>query len=495
VAITYDGTSKATGLHVYINGQPAELETRKDNLTESILPRMLATAFNQFVGLEFGRRFRETPMKDGAIDEVRLFNRALTSIEVAYLHDGAALDMDAVKLKEQLSEFEVVNNPTVQESAQKLVDARVAENQIVSWVPEIMVMGDAPTPRPTYVLNRGLYNQHLEEVSPRPLTQIFPFDEKLPKNRIGLTKWLFDPKNPLTARVFVNRVWQLHFGKGLVETSDDFGMQGSQPTNPQLLDWLAVDFMESGWDIKRLNKMIVMSSTFRQSSYAPPDLLKRDPNNLLLARGPRMRMSAEEIRDNALAVSGLLVSKVGGPSVYPYQSEGVWVPGVTFYSHPEPDSIPNEEQHRRSLYTFVKRNTPPPSMAVFDFSERHATAVRRQTSNTPLQALVLLTDPQYVEAYRVLAARALKATTDADAQIRLIFRLATKRLPSDEELAALREFYKPEAGRFAGEKKQAENLVHVGVTPVDPAMDVIQLAALTNVASAVMNTPEAYTIH
>ncbi len=496
VAITYDGSSKASGIQIYVNGQPADVEIRKDNLTESILPRMLATAFNQFVGLEFGRRFRETPIKDGAIDEVRLFNRALTPIEVAYLNSGpATLDVDSGQLKDELAELEVATDPRVVETEKKLADAREAENQIVSWLPEIMVMGNTAKPRPTYVLNRGLYNQRREEVSPRPLTQIFAFDDKLPRNRIGLTKWLFDPKNPLTARVFVNRMWQLHFGKGIVETSDDFGMQGSRPTHPALLDWLAVDFMESGWDMKRLNKMIVMSSTFRQSSYVSPELLKEDPNNQLLARGPRVRMSAEEVRDNALAVSGLLVDKVGGPSVYPYQPDGLWAAGVTFYSYPKPDSIPAEEQHRRSLYTFVKRNTPPPSMAVFDFSERHATVVRRQVSNTPLQALVLLNDPQYVEAYRAMATRALKTSADQDAQIRLIFRLATKRMPSDAELAALREYYNAESARFAEEKKKAEDLVHVGVAPVDPAVDVVQLAALTNVASAVMNTPEAYTIH
>jgi mono/diheme cytochrome c family protein len=495
VAVTYDGSSQAAGIRIYVNGQPAELEVRKDNLTESILPRMLATAFNQFVGLEFGRRFRETTLKDGAIDELRLFNRALTPIEIAFLHGGpAALEINPSKLKAELSELVVANDPHVAESVKKLCDAREAENQIVSWVPEIMVMGDTPAPRPTYVLNRGLYNQHREEVTPRPLTQIFPFDDKLPRNRAGLAKWLFDPQNPLTARVFVNRIWQQQFGRGLVETSDDFGMQGSLPTHPELLDWLAVDFIESGWDIKRLNKMIVMSSTFQQSSYIPPDLLKKDPNNLLLARGPRLRMSAEEIRDNALAVSGLLVEKVGGPSVYPYQPDGVWAAGVTFYRYPKADSIPGEEQHRRSLYTFVKRNTPPPSMAVFDFSERHATSVRRQTSNTPLQALVLLNDPQYVEAYRAMAERALKLSADEDVQIKLIFRLATKRMPSQQELAALREFYQGETLRFAGEKKQANDLAHIGVTPPGRTTDVIHLAALTNVASAVMNSPEAYTI-
>lgn len=225
---------------------------------------------------------------------------------------------------------------------------------------------------------RGLYNQHLDPIEPSPLTQIFPFDSKLPRNRIGLAKWLFDPKNPLTARVFVNRLWQMQFGTGLVDTSEDLGMQGSLPTDPALLDWLAVDFIESGWDIKRMNEMIVMSATFRQSSNETSELLEKDSQNKLLARGPRYRMSAEQVRDNALAISGLLGKAIGGPSAYPYQPDGIWVAGVTQYRYPKPDDISPDDQHRRSLYTFIKRNTPPPSMSVFDFSERHTTIARRR---------------------------------------------------------------------------------------------------------------------
>jgi len=280
-----------------------------------------------------------------------------------------------------------------------------------------------------------------------------------------------------------------------VETSEDFGIQGSRPSNPELLDWLAVDFMESGWDIKRLNKMIVMSATYRQSSNEPDELLKKDPHNTLLARGPRMRMSAEQIRDNVLALSGLLVRTIGGPSVHPYQPDGVWVAGVTQYTYPRPEELSPDEQHRRSLYSFIKRNTPPPSMSVFDFSERHATLARRLTSNTPLQALVLLDDPQYVEAYRVLATRVLKEKTTPAEQIDLIFRLATRRLPMKEEKALFAQYYESEMARFSTEEKKAAEVVHIGVTPVDGSVDVARLAALTNVAAAVMNTPDAYSIH
>jgi hypothetical protein len=496
VSIAYDGSSRASGIAVYINGKPAEVTIDRDNLTESILPRLIGAVFNRFVGLEFGRRFREVTLKDGGIDELRFFNKALTPLEVSYLHDGSkAIELDRRTLAPLLTDFIAASDPRVRETAKALHDAREAQNQIVSWQPEIMVMGDTPKPRQTYVLSRGLYNVRLDPVDPAPLTQVFPFDPSLPKNRIGLAKWLFDPKNPLTARVFVNRMWQMQFGTGIVETAEDFGMQGSQPTHPQLLDWLAADFVESGWDIKRLNKTIVMSAAFRQASEATDELEKRDPRNLLIARGPRRRMSAEEVRDNALTVSGLLVATVGGPSVYPYQPDGIWAAGTTMYRYPRPEEIPPEEQHRRSLYTFIKRNSPPPSMGVFDFSERHASIARRLTSNTPLQALVLLDDPQYMEAYRVLATRVLKENSTRDEQIKLVFRLATRRLPKDSEIAALRPYYDSQLALFEADKKKAGDLVHVGVAPVDETVDVAKMAALTNVAAAVMNSPDAYSIH
>ena len=496
ITMTYDGSSRAAGTTLYVDGQRVEVDVEHDQLTQSSLPRSYAAVFNEFVGVEFGRRFREVTPKDGAIDEIRFFDRSLTPIEVRWLHEGdAALKVDAAKLSRELTELRVANDPRMIESGKALYKAREAENQAVSWSPEVMVMADAPHPRQTYVLSRGLYNQHLDPVDPAPLTQVFAFDPKQPRNRVGLAKWLFDPQNPLTARVFVNRLWQMQFGTGLVETSEDFGMQGSLPANPALLDWLAVDFIQSGWDIKRMNKMIVMSATYRQASDASDELLRRDPGNQLLARGPRVRMSAEQIRDNALAISGLLVKKIGGPSAYPYQPDGLWVAGVSQYRYPNPDELSPDDQHRRSLYTFVKRNLPPPSMSVFDFSERHTTIARRLTSNTPLQALVLLGDPQYLEAYRVLATGVLKEKADRDDQIKLVFRLATRRFPKDAELAPLRQYYDAEAEKFSGDRNKAEDLVKVGVTPLDKSVDVATLAALTDVTAAVMNTPDAYSIH
>jgi hypothetical protein len=331
-------------------------------------------------------------------------------------------------------------------------------------------------------------------VQPGGLEQIFPFDPSLPRDRTGLAKWLFDRRNPLTARVTVNQLWQMHFGRGLVESADDFGIQGSIPSHPELLDWLAVDLIESGWDLKRMHKQIVMSAAYRQRSDTTPELQEKDPQNRLLARGPRFRLPAEFVRDAALAQSGLLVTKIGGPSVFPYQPGGVWEEALAFRRWPTPDEVPPEQHHRRSIYTFVKRNAPVPSMAVFDMPERSHSAVRTRTSNTPLQALVMLNDPQFVEAYKHMAARAMLATADQDAQLRMVFRLATRRTPSNAELQTMREELAGAARHFAGEEGAAESYLSTGVTPVDGRLDTVRLAALTSVTATVMNTPDAYSI-
>ncbi len=354
-------------------------------------------------------------------------------------------------------------------------------------------MGDTLKPRQTYDLVRGVYSEHGDPVEPQGLSRIFPWDESLPRNRIGLARWLFDPKHPLTARVFVNRMWQRDFGRGLVETSEDFGAQGSIPSHPELLDWLAVTFVESGWDVKALHKRLVMSATFRQDSFVSDDLLKRDPRNILLARFSRVRMPAEMVRDQALAASGLLVRQIGGQSAYPYQAESIW-DGLAQYTYPLADSVPADSHHRRTLYTFIKRNAPHPALSTFDLPDRGTSVVRRQTSNTPLQALVLLDDPQYVEAYRVLAAKVLSAPGDADAQVTTIFRLATRRRPAANELARLRTYYDGQLQRYAKDPAAAADLLRSGVTPVPAGVDQGRLAALTNVTAVIMNTPDAYTL-
>jgi hypothetical protein len=328
-----------------------------------------------------------------------------------------------------------------------------------------MIMGDLPTPRPTFVLKRGAYDAHGETVEPGTPESILPFDPKLPKNRLGLATWLTDPKNPLTSRVIVNRYWQMLLGRGIVATSEDFGSQGQLPSHPELLDWLATHFMDSGWNLKALHKLIVTSATYRQSSDAAPELLARDPENKLLARGPKQRLTAEMLRDSALAAAGLLVKKVGGPSVKPYQPEGLWEEKSAGAKY-EPDK--GEGLYRRSMYTYWKRTSPHPAMTTFDAPERNSCLARRQSTSTPLQALVLLNDPQFVEAARKIAERATKEAGDKpEDRVRYTFRLVTGHAPSAKQMHILQQLY-VEQMDFAEPKQK-------------------QLAAGTALASAILN--------
>jgi len=486
ITVTYDGSSRAAGTALYLNGVRAETDLTRDNLTRTIIPNGNANQADQALGLAFGRRLRAQPMKGGAIDEVRVFRTALTPLEVRYLHT-----QNPAATRQQIVDVLAAGDPRVEQALVALTSARNVENDLVSVLPQIMIMGDTPTPRPTYVLVRGNYEDHGEQVPPRGLNQVLPWDPAWPENRVGLARWLFDARNPLTARVFVNRAWQMHFGRGLVETAEDFGSQGSIPTHPELLDSLAVSFRGSGWDIKKLHKLIVMSGTYRQQSDVTAEALQKDPNNLLLAHYTRLRMPAEMVRDQALAASGLLVKRVGGPSVYPYQPPNMW-DGFNVYAYPDPNAVPADEHHRRSMYSFVKRNAPHPSMATFDLPDRGGTTARRRTSNSPLQALVLLDDPQFLEAYRALATQVIRFETAADARITRVFRLATRRHPRADEMATLREYYSAQVQRFTQDRAAAGELLEVGVTPVPAGVDMVQLAALTNVATVVMNTPDAY---
>jgi hypothetical protein len=351
-----------------------------------------------------------------------------------------------------------------------------------------MGMGDLPVPRPTYVLKRGEYDKRGESVEPATPENILPLDPKLPRNRLGLAQWLVDPKNPLTARVLVNRYWQMYFGRGLVATTEDFGSQGALPTHPELHDWLAKHFMESGWDLKALCKLIVTSATYRQSSQASPELLARDPENKLLARGLKTRLTAEMLRDGALAASGLLVQKIGGPSVKPYQPEGVWE--ETAGSKYEPDK--GDNLYRRSLYTLWKRTAPHPMMTTFDAAERNNCTVRRQTTSTPLQSLVLLNDPQFTEAARRIGERARKeAGADRDKQIIFTFRLLTGRKPSTRELSVLRKLHEEQLDLFRARQKNAEAPGQLGDVSSGSGPNPAELAASASLASAILNFDEA----
>ena len=359
-----------------------------------------------------------------------------------------------------------------------------------------MVMADMDSiVRPIHVLERGRYDRPLEQVEPGTPDAILPFGDDRRRNRAGLADWLFDPANPLTARVAVNRFWSLFFGRGIVSTLDDFGNQGAIPSHPELLDWLAVSFIESGWDTKALLRTIVLSDTYRQSSRASEGLVRRDPDNVLLARGPRFRLPGEALRDQVLAASGLLVRDVGGPSVKPYQPEGIWAEktggGGGSLSRYVPDT--GEKLYRRSLYTFWKRTVPPPSMMAFDAPDRSLTAVHRQTTSTPLQSLVLMNDPQWTEAARALAYRLFEAEATPEDRIVRAFRLLTARRPTPEESAELVALYDDERARFAADPALADALLAVGELPHPEGVDRSEAAACATVVSAIFNLYETIT--
>jgi hypothetical protein len=371
-------------------------------------------------------------------------------------------------------------------------ERRALDNKI----PASLVMEDMDKPRDTFVLIRGQYDKKGEKVEPGLPAALGKLPDDAPKNRLGLAQWLTSRNNPLTARVTVNRTWQQYFGTGLVETAEDFGVQGQLPTHPGLFDWLAVDFIESGWDVKRLHKLIVMSATYRQSSQVTPELLARDPDNKLHTRGPRFRIDGEMVRDQALYLSGLLVEKLGGRAVRPYQPEGIWEAVAFKGSNTEyfkPDA--GDALYRRSLYSFWKRTAPPPSMVTFDAPNREACVVRRARTNTPLQALVLMNDTQFVEAARFFAERAIHEG-GATPQERLThaFRLATARRPDANELAVVTRVFQAHLEEYKSDTEAAKKLLDVGAKKGDlSGVDPSELAAYTMAASLILNLDETIT--
>jgi hypothetical protein len=362
-----------------------------------------------------------------------------------------------------------------------------------------MVMDTAPQPRETFVLNRGQYDAPMDKVSSNTPAVLPPLPVSEKATRLDLAKWMTDPENPLTARVAVNRIWQIFFGTGIVATTADFGSQGEWPSHPGLIDWLARDFIESGWDQKALIRKIVSSATYRQNSDETPELRELDPNNRLLARGPRFRLAAEFVRDNVLAVSGLLVPRVGGPSVQPYQPAGLWKEVSHFGSTPATKQVfvqdRGEKLYRRSLYTIVKRTSPHPGMSAFDAPNREMCITERGVTNTPLQALVTLNDPQFVEASRVFAAKLLEETKGAEEQERLnrAFEKITGRPATDAELNTLGSFLTDERARFESDEEAARSLIATGEAEVDQTHSPVDQAVWTQVSSLLFNLSETLT--
>ncbi len=479
VTVTYDGSSRASGLHIYVNGQAVATEVIKDKLTKEITG-------GGGDNIALAERFRDRGFKGGTIDEFRVYGRQLSPLDALALFDPAAAsaaladsnDNDAISgaLAEH---YALVRDEAYRKHLDELKTARREAMTAADGVKEIMVMRELEQPKPAYILARGEYNQRREPVSPGVPEWLLPMPDGVPKNRLGLAKWLTDPKHPLTARVMVNRVWQSLFGRGLVKTSEDFGSQGSRPLYPEVLDHLSYHFITHGWDVKDLVKTIVMSETYQQKSVGGATLMADDPDNEWLARGPRFRLPAEMIRDNALTVSGLLQQKLGGPPVNPYEMSEAFKPAK---------ASAGDGVYRRSLYTNWRRTGPPPAMLAFDAPRRAVCIAKRERTDSPLQALILLNGVQYVEAARVLGEKLHK---EAAGDVKKMIELGSMRVlsrPADEkEIEIYSRLYQEQLEYFKGKPMEAEELLKVGSAPRDTAVPAIESAAATMLGQALLN--------
>ena len=495
---TYDGTGKADGLALYVDGTKVPGEITYDNLYGTIIHRWKDTrpewTERPVIVFHSGRYHTgENGVFKGSIDEINIFREYLSAAQVQSFFRSQNEDQplreisDADRISHQIVHHDLTYESLI-EDQRKLVAERL---DACALAPEIMVMEEMPQTRPTFVLDRGQYDAPTEQVYPGTPSHILEFSDELPKNRLGLAKWMLDKENPLTARVAVNRYWQMIFGRGLVATPDDFGIQGALPSHPELLDWLTIKFVDSGWDVAELLRLLVTSATYRQSSQITTEHRAKDPLNIHLARAPSYRMQAEMIRDNALAASGLLTRAVGGPSVKPYQPENIWSFSIQA-SGPYVESE-GADLYRRSLYTYIRRTAPHPAMTAFDAPNRLVCTPRRELTNTPLQALVLLNDPQFVEASRVLAGRMLEeAGPDVQDQASYGFDLLCGRAPTPQELDLLLQQYNVACSKFAGSPKSARELLEVGKFEWDTKHDDIEVAAMTMLANTMMNFDEAY---
>jgi hypothetical protein len=490
VAITYDGSKKAAGAHVFVNGKLQPTNVQADTLTESI---------RNTVPFKIGQRHKSAPLSGASLQDVRLYARRLADGEVASLAQSALSAVVAASPEKRsqadidsLYEWWLTSLDDKYQAAAKKHEALTREQaDIQARSTTGYVMQEKPEAPIAFVLNRGEYDQRKDKVLPGTPAMLPTFPSDLPHNRLGLAKWLLRPEHPLTARVTVNRFWSEVFGTGLVKTAGDFGVSGELPSHPELLDWLAVEFRESGWDVKKLFKLIVTSSTYRQSAVNTKDKLEKDPDNRLLSRGPRFRMDAEMVRDYALAASGLLSKKIGGPSVKPYQPPGVWEAVAMIGSDTrEYRQDKGESLYRRSMYTFWKRTAPPASMDIFNAPSRETCTMCRDRTNTPLQALVTLNDPQFIEAARNLAQRAIDSSDEQDLRLNFLAERLLARPLRPEELGIVRGSLEKFEKHYTAQADDAKKLVTVGESKAESKLPTPQLAAWTMVANELMNLDE-----
>jgi hypothetical protein len=492
VCVTYDGSKKAAGVRIYVDGRKQEVGVQADKLNGTIKTE---------VPFKLGQRRTTSPLERAGLQDLRLYNRALDESEIKALGSGARLQWLLAKSPEHRTEQErddlfkgwlnLVDKPyQMALSAVAQIDKQEAEIKTRGAITH--VMQEKPEPPFAYVLFRGEYTQKRDKVTPTTPAALPPMAAELPRNRLGLAKWITNPENPLMARVTVNRFWQEVFGTGIVKTVGDLGISGEMPSHQELLDWMAVDFRESGWDVKKFFKLLVTSATYRQSAVVTPEKLAKDPQNRLLSRGPRFRMDAEMVRDLALEASGLLVPKLGGPSVRPYQPDGVWEAIAMKESNTgsyKRDT--GEGLYRRSLYTFWKRQAPPATMEIFNAPNRETCTVKRERSDTPLQALAALNDEQFVEAARHLAELSLKAECSGeDARIDFMAERMLGRPLRPEEKRIAEANLKDLLAYYSQAPKESIELLTVGEQKPDPSLPAPKLAAYAMLANELMNLDE-----
>lgn len=495
LTLTYDGSKKAAGANLYIDGKPVKFDIPNNNLTGSL---------ETDKPFHLGLREKSLPFT-GSIDELRIFDGVLSAVDIERLAQVQVPEPNLTWVRKTWGELNEDQRNLAKSWTREKIDpehgqlqsqAVALEKKIASVdqaAPAVMVMREMNPPRETFILKRGQYDQPTTKVEPGIPESLRVDGIDQPINRLQLAKWLTHPKNPLTARVAVNRLWEQCFGVGIVRTSEDFGGSGEYPSDPELLDMLAMEFIESQWDVRAMLKQIVLSKTYRQASRMTPELKLKDPENRYFARGPRHRLSAETIRDNALAISGLLVRKVGGPSVKPYQPAGLWE-DVTVERRGKYVADTGEGLFRRGMYTFWKRTCPPPAMVSFDAPNREVCVARRSRTNTPLQALVLLNDPTYIEAARVFASDVLKSGgNDQLARLNYAYRKALARDIRPEEVPAMQELLELARSDFAEDANRVDAYLSVGTVGISGETPKLELAIWTVACSAILNLDETIT--
>lgn len=490
LTLTYDGSGKASGLKVYMNGKEMETDIDQDNLYKDIILWVNPQS------LQLGAWSRGKGLTGAKANDVLVFDRELAPLEVQQLYQPGTFGAIAGKRVQDLSAAEkellkqyYFSNITAESRKirEELKDIRSSLNDTTEKIPELMVMEETPEPVPAYLLDRGDYTSPKERVYPDVPRSILPMPDDLPRNRLGLAQWLLHEDHPLTTRVAVNRYWQMFFGKGLVRTAEDFGNQGERPSHPELLDWLSVSFRENGWDVKALVKLMVMSAAYRQSSIATQEMMEADPENILLARASPSRLTAEIVRDNALFASGLLNKTIGGKSAYPYQPEDLWRMNGSNYKQDTGALV-----YRRGMYTIWRRSIPNPTQATFDVGIRTSCIVRRQKTNTPLQALITLNDPTYVEAAKVLGEE-MTRVGNTEKAITSTFRKLTGRKPDNKELDLLTELYNREVKKFEQQPGKTKGWLSLGQYVIDKTLPRHEVAAHAVVASTIINTDASIT--